>query len=345
MNTRTDEKSLFRTHAWTGIAAAAVLGLTACGGDGDADTGGEGGEGTHAVEHRFGTAEVEAPEDGELTVVALGRSDAEVALALGAQPAGVYDWMWMGEENHGVGPWAVDLVEEEPTYIGAAGEDYDFELIQSLAPDVILNVNSDYDEATHNRLSGIAPTVSGPEGAAPWMPGWDHQVELIAEALGVPEEGEQLIADVEEELASYAEENPEFSELTAVSAGKGAEQFGLNVGQDMRWRILEELGFELYSEAETAVGDSDAYFVDVSEEQVEVFNADIGVFFASGWTYEELTGDPLLNSLDVVEDERAVFIDPDSDLQAAFAAGNALSIPVVLEELTPQLQEAAAEVE
>ena len=46
-----------------------------------------------------------APPDGELTVVAMGWSDAEVALALGGTPVAVYDWQGFGESNTGVGPW------------------------------------------------------------------------------------------------------------------------------------------------------------------------------------------------------------------------------------------------
>ncbi|WP_258934712.1 hypothetical protein [Nesterenkonia pannonica] len=73
-----------------GVAALALT-LTACGG-GDTDaaeeTGDEGaGTGTATAEHMYGTTEVELPEDGELRVVALGWSDAEVALALAWSPS------------------------------------------------------------------------------------------------------------------------------------------------------------------------------------------------------------------------------------------------------------------
>lgn len=55
----------------------------------------------------YGPVEIPAPEDGELTVVALGWSDAEVALALGVQPVGASDWLGFGADNKGVGSWAV----------------------------------------------------------------------------------------------------------------------------------------------------------------------------------------------------------------------------------------------
>ena len=152
--------------ALTASLAALALGLTACGGGGgDDDSGGDGGSGGEAVtvEHNLGTTEIPAPEDGELDIVALGWSDAEVALALGHEPVAVMDWLGFGEETHGVGPWAADEVEGEPAVIERADGELDYEEIQALDPDLILNVNSDYDEATYERLSEIAPTVAGPE--------------------------------------------------------------------------------------------------------------------------------------------------------------------------------------
>ena len=54
---------------------------------------------------------------------------------------------------------------------------------------------------------------------------------------------------------------------------------------------------------------------------------------ARGFTLAETEGDPLLASLDVVADGRAVFIDPASELAGAWGASSVLSIPVVLDEL------------
>ncbi|WP_258934713.1 ABC transporter substrate-binding protein [Nesterenkonia pannonica] len=48
--------------------------------------------------------------------------------------------------------------------IPRSDEELDYEQIQAMEPDLILNVNSGYEEDEYNRLSEIAPTVSGPEG-------------------------------------------------------------------------------------------------------------------------------------------------------------------------------------
>lgn len=348
----------------TAVFAASALALTACGDTADNDdaNGAEdtGTEATDAeetdaeatdddngeddgilavVDHKYGPTEVPEPEDGELSVVALGWSDAEVALALGVEPIAIQDWLGFGEENHGVGPWATDLVSGEPDVIPRADAELDYELIQSLNPDVILNVNSGYDEEEYNRLNEIAPTISGPEDAANFNPGWEAQTQLVADALGLSEDGEELIAQTQQSIDDARDAHPEFDGLEAVTGSKFDAAYGLHTQGDMRWDILELLGFDMYGPA-ADIADPENFYADVSEEQVEIFDADIAVLFPIGYTVEELAADPLLASLDVVEEDRSVLLDDSEPLVQAFSAGSPLSIEVVLDELTPQLAEA-----
>ncbi|GAA4920858.1 iron-siderophore ABC transporter substrate-binding protein [Nesterenkonia rhizosphaerae] len=333
------------------VMAASALALTACGGGGDGDSATEGdagsaspaaeGDGVLAVvEHMYGPTEVLEPEDGELRVVALGWSDAEIALALGVEPIAVHDWQSFGEESHGVGPWAADLFDDvDPEVIPRTDGDLDYEYIQSLAPDLILNVNSGYDEAEYNRLSEIAPTISGPEGAANYNPGWEKQTQLVADALGLSAEGTELIEETHTKIEEAREAHPEFEGVEAITGSKFGEAYGLNLSGDMRWDILELLGFQMYAPADE-LNNGEDFYADISEEQVEIFDADVAVLYPIGYTLEELQADPLISSLDVVQEDRAVFLEGDSDLSMAFSAGSPLSIELVLEELTPQLAEA-----
>ncbi|MCT1607499.1 iron-siderophore ABC transporter substrate-binding protein [Nesterenkonia massiliensis] len=333
------------------VLAASALALTACGGGGDGDRATEGdtgsaspaaeGDGVLAVvEHMYGPTEVLEPEDGELRVVALGWSDAEIALALGVEPIAVHDWQSFGEESHGVGPWAADLFDDvDPEVIPRTDGDLDYEYIQSLAPDLILNVNSGYDEAEYNRLSEIAPTISGPEGAANYNPGWEKQTQLVADALGLSAEGTELIEETHTKIEEAREAHPEFEGVEAITGSKFGEAYGLNLSGDMRWDILELLGFQMYAPADE-LNNGEDFYADISEEQVEIFDADVAVLYPIGYTLEELQADPLISSLDVVQEDRAVFLEGDSDLSMAFSAGSPLSIELVLEELTPQLAEA-----
>ncbi|GEM_PF-6176434 len=54
-----------------------------------------------SVPTRFGDVEI---ENQPQRIVSLGWADAEIALALGVRPVGVFDWNRNG--GKGVGPWA-----------------------------------------------------------------------------------------------------------------------------------------------------------------------------------------------------------------------------------------------
>lgn len=296
------------------------------------------------VDTMFGPVEIPQPDDGELTVVALGWSDAEVALALGVQPVAVYDWMGFGEDQNGVGEWATDLFDTPPTVLVNVSGEVDLEQIQGLNPDLILNVRSANDEQLFNDLSRIAPTVYGPEGAPAYATAWRDQTQQIADALGQSDAGAALIADVEADIADAAAANPEFEGLTAVVGTKFGDAYGAYVDGDARWDLLSELGFVAPAEIEE-LDTGGGFFGAVSLEQVLVFEADVAVLFPIGYTLEELESDPLLASLDVVTEGRAVLLPPDGELSEAFSAASILSIPIALEGIVPQLAEAAANVQ
>ncbi|ARQ67563.1 iron-siderophore ABC transporter substrate-binding protein [Streptomyces marincola] len=328
------------------LAALAALGLllTACSGSDGSGEGGEAGGGDllASVETMFGTVDIPEPADGDLTVVALGWSDAEAALALGVKPVAVYDWLPFGEENKGVGPWATDLFgEDTPTVIENVDQSLNYEQIQSFEPDLILNVRSANDEAQYERLSSIAPTVYAPQGTAAYATDWRTHTRLIAESLGRAEEGEELVTEVEGRIVEAAAEHPEFAGLSAVTGSKFGEAYGAYLPGDARFDLLEQLGFALHAPV-AELPASGGFFAPVAAEQVEVLDAEVAVLFPIGYTLDELREDPLVQSLDVVDEGRAVLLDAEGDVSMAFSAASVLSIPPALDGLLPQLAGAVA---
>lgn len=206
-------------HAYTAVAGTALLALTLSGCAGQtapATTPGETDDTAAPLatvaDTLYGPIEVPQPEDGELTVVALGWSDAEVALALGVTPVAVYDWQGFGTDSKGVGPWATELFgDQSPTIIQNVGDALDYETIETLDPDLILNTRAAADEAVYNRLSSIAPTVYAPTGTADYGTSWDVQTAQVAQALGLDSEGTTLIASVETTITAAADAHPEFA--------------------------------------------------------------------------------------------------------------------------------------
>lgn len=290
----------------------------------------------------FGAVEIPEPADGELTVVALGWSDAEVALALGVTPVAVYDWQGFGEDNNGVGPWAAELFgDTEPVIIQNVGDALDYETIASLDPDLILNTRSGGDEEQFERLSTIAPTVYAPAGTAAYGTAWDVQTLQVAQALGKQADGETIVADIEAQIEAAAAAHPEFEGLTAVTGTKFGDQYGAYIAGDFRWDLLEALGFT----QNPPVLDLPAqgFYVPLSAEQVSALDADVAVFFPIGFTLEELLADSLIASLNVVQDNRTVFLASDDELTQAFSAASPLSIPLVVDGLAAQLADVVAD--
>lgn len=320
----------------TAIAAVAItaVALTGCS---SAGTDGEGGELLATVEDTlYGPVEIPEPEDGELTVVALGWSDAEVALALGVVPVATSDWLGFGADQNGVGPWAQDALGGATLEVYESPFDgYDYEAIDALEPDVILNTRGAADEEQFNRLSEIAPTVFAPEGTGDFATSWDVQVTQIATALGLEDEGADVVAGIEESIDAAAAEHPQFEGVTAVTGTKFGEAYGAYIAGDFRWDLLESLGLV----QNPAVLDLPAsgFYVAISAEQISALDAEVAVFFPIGFTLEEMLADPLIGSLPVVTENRTVWLESESELAQAFSAASPLSIPIAVDGITDEL--------
>ncbi len=338
---------LRKKMAWIGVAAAASLALAGCS-TSSTDTSGEGAESGESLEGQvrvidteFGPVELPEGDPADWKVVALGWSDAEAALAVGIQPVGVYDWMNFGEADKGVGPWATELFGDvDPVVWPNVDFTYDYEAIATLEPDLILNVRSAMDPEQHEHLEQIAPTLGAPKGAAPYTVDWREHAHMIADALERQSVGDQAVAASEQALESLKEDNPEFHDVTAVVGTKFGDAYGVYLPGDTRWDLVEALGFSLYPPVKDL--EAEGYYADVSAEQVSVFDADVAVFFPIGYSLDEMEQDPLLSSLDVVKDGRAVMLAEDSKEAEAFSAGSVLSVPLAATDLVPQLQEAVS---
>ncbi len=294
-----------------------------------------------SIDTMFGPVDLPEGDPHDWKVVALGWSDAEAALAVGIQPVAVYDWMGFGEEDKGVGPWATDLFgDETPEVFPNVDATVDYEAVAALEPDLILNVRSAGDAEQYERLSSIAPTVSGPEGTEPYAVDWRTHFTMIADALGQTDKSETSLAEAEGTISDLAQENPQLQGLTGVVGTKFGDAYGAYLPGDTRWDLLADLGFTLNPPVEEL--EAAGFYAPVSAEQISVFDADVAVFFPIGYTLEEMENDALLSSLAVVKDGRAVMFADTSEEAQAFSAMSVLSVPLAAKALTPQLTEAAA---
>ncbi|WP_369139143.1 iron-siderophore ABC transporter substrate-binding protein [Modestobacter versicolor] len=319
----------------------AALVVTGCGSGSDDTAGSGGGEASGpassdafpvTVPTAFGDVTV---EEEPVRVVALGWGDAETALALGVQPVGASDWLAFGGE--GVGPWAEGLYDEAPEIIETLEPSY--EAIAALQPDLILDTKSPATQERFDTLSEIAPTISQPEGADPYLTSSADQLEMVGQALGKAEEAADLQAEIDQAFTDAAAEHPEFDGTGVAVAAYSSEGFGAYVRGDARVDFMEQLGFTL----EPAIQDlaTDSFFVSVSEEQLPLLDAGLTVAFPIFVDASEITGNPLWQSIPSVTAGNAVVLD-DETLASAFSIGTPQGIQYALENAVPLFADALA---
>lgn len=353
-------------------ASAALTLLAACGEDATTDTGGtatdaaaeadagadtEGAAETAAgatqdadafpvtIEHAFGQTTIEAAPERVATVA---WSNHEVPLALGVVPVGMSRATWGDDDGDGVLPW----VEEQLAELGGQTpvlfdetDGIDFEAVADTDPDVILAAYSGLTQEEYDTLSQIAPVVAYPETA--WTTSMTDMIDLNSQALGLAEEGQQLVADLEAQVAEVAEAHPELADTTALFAWVDANdlsQIGYYTTGDPRAGLLEQLGMGVPALVAQTSPDAGSFFQTVSAESADSFeDVDLIVTYgaADGSVEELLTGDPLLSTIPAVEQGRVLVLEDDTPL-AASANPSPLSVGWGLEDYVDQLTGALA---
>lgn len=277
-------------------------------------------------------------------VVALGWSDGAIALELGTKPVAIYDWMGFGEATKGVGEWdAPKFGEDTPVLISAQSQgDFNYQQIEELEPDLILNVRAASDSKVTDQLAKIAPVVTAPADSGDFAVNWKTQTQLIGKALGASSAADELIATTDATSERLKNENPAFAGKTFVSAVKYGTAYGAYLAGDARFDVFAGLGF-VQNPPITGL-QSSGFFAQVPVERVNDLNSQVAMFSTIGLPFADLENDARLNSLPVVRDGRAVRLAEDDPSIQALSAGTPVSLNFALERVTPLLTEAAARI-
>jgi iron complex transport system substrate-binding protein len=316
-----------------------ALALAGCGSDAEpaTDTPAAGDGGFPAkVEHKFGTTTVPSKPE---RIVVVGLTEQDTVLALGYKPIATTEWY--GDQPHAVWPWAREaLGDAKPTVLSAA-DGFQFERIATLRPDLIIGVNSGMKRADYDKLSRLAPTVPAGKGSTEYFSPWDQQVELIAAALGKPEEGRALVRRIKDDYAEAAAAHPEFAGKTVTFSQNGFYDGLIYVYPDgLNTDFLTMLGFTINPKL-TPLTERTGEQVAVSAERMGVLDADVIVFATEQPSdITALKKVPTFDRLPAVADNRAVYTD--GTLAGAIYFISPLSLPYVLERLVPQLEAAVA---
>lgn len=324
------------------LIALLALAVVGCGSSDEETTGTQtavatgGGEFPAKATHKFGTTVV--PEEPQRIVIA-GLTEQDAVLALGYAPIATTEWF--GEQPGAIWPWARAAMGEQNPIVLEAPEGFPFEEIAALRPDLIIGTNSGMQREDYDKLSAIAPTIAGVEGGTDYFSPWDEQTLLIAEALGKKAEGEELIAGIEDEYAEVAAEHPEFAGKTATYSQCGFYDGLIYVyppGLDTDF--LSYLGFEINPKL-TPLIEVEGEQVTVSAERLDVLESDAIVFACDEPnSVPALKKVPTFDKLPAVAENRSVYTDP--TLAGAIYFTSPLSLPYVLDHLTPELARAVA---
>lgn len=333
------------------LTGAIALSLAACSSGGQEADSGSSHENTASsdafpveIEHALGTTTIEEQPE-RVAAIAWGNQD--VPLALGIAPVGTdaQVWNWTGDAEPGLYEWTTSGYEEigaeEPTVFDVT-DGLDFEAIADSNPDVILGALSGLTEEDYATLSEIAPVVAYPENA--WYTPWRDQITINAEALGLGTEGEELVADLDQQIDEATAEASELEGKTAAFFYMNAADLGsvsLYTSGDPRTAFLEDLGFQT-PESAVEAAESGSFFVDIAAENADELNdVDVIVSYGGDELIEALEDHPLWGTLPAVQNGSVVTIG-DGDALSAAVSPTALSIPWVLEDYVELLDEAAA---
>ncbi|MFD7609318.1 iron-siderophore ABC transporter substrate-binding protein [Streptomyces sp. NPDC059828] len=326
-------------------SALLLLTATACGDGSDpgtpsAKSGATASSGKSAfpvtLTHKYGSTTITAEPK---RIVTVGLTDQDAVLALGKVPVGTTEWL--GGYEGAIGPWARDELSggRTPTVLKDTGTGPQVEKIAALRPDLILALYGGLTKEQYRSLSAFAPVVAQPKEYNDYGIPWQEQTKTIGRALGKEAEAVKAVESTEGEIAAEAQEHPEFKGASAVMATpyEGMFVFG---SQDPRSRILTGLGLTLPGGLDKAIGDQ--FGANISKERTDLLDQDAIVWIVGDPAKDtaKLHADASYKNLKVVREGREVFVDESSDYGHATSFVSVLSLPYVIERLSPQLSAA-----
>ncbi|WP_130011617.1 iron-siderophore ABC transporter substrate-binding protein [Serinicoccus sediminis] len=314
-------------------ALTLALALSACGdssgsddpGDGaGGETSGSTGEASDSafpvtVEHAFGETTIEEEPERVATVA---WANHEVPLALGVVPVGMSEATWGDDDGDGVLPWVEDALAEmdaETPVLFDETDGIDFEAVADTQPDVILAAYSGLTQEEYDTLSQIAPVVAYPELA--WGTTWQQMVELNSQALGMADEGDALVEELEGYVSDTVADYPELEGMSAMFSSHSTDdlsQVGFYTTHDPRALFLEELGMTTPELVAERSAESETFYETVSAENADLFgDVDLLVTYGDDALLAQLQDDALVSEIPAVEDGAVVMLENDTPLAAA----------------------------
>lgn len=291
------------------------------------------------VEHAYGDTTI--PEQPQ-RVVTVGVTEQDTLWALGVKPVGVTEWY--GEYDFASWPWADEARGDSEPEVLTTSDGLDFEAIALLDPDLIIGTNAGLTEEDYDRLSDIAPTVAHSGDYSMYFEPWDVQTLQIGEAVGLKDEAQQLVDDIDAQFAEAAEAHPEFTGKSIVFLQNAIYDGAAIAYQDgLSTDFLTDLGFTIPAEIDAyAPEDSSGGQASIPVENLDVLNAaDVLIWGTeSDDDITALEDEPFVTAISAMQNKSVVYTD--GVTAGAIYFTSALSLPYVLDSLVPALADAVA---
>ncbi|WP_338887818.1 iron-siderophore ABC transporter substrate-binding protein [Rhodococcus sovatensis] len=329
------------------VSAAAMLtvALAACSSGSSSDQGQPEKDWTPVtVEHALGTTTIESKPERVATV---NWANQEVPLALGVVPVGMAAANFGDDDGDGILPWVDAKLDElggETPVLFDETDGVDFEAVADTEPDVILAAYSGLTQEVYDQLSEIAPVVAYPETA--WGTPWREMITVSSEALGLADEGKQLVADLDAQIEEAVAARPGITGKSAMFLTHvdttNLSEVSFYTTHDTRTMFFEDLGMTTPESVATASATTDKFSLKQSAEQADAFgDVDIIVTYGGDELVSALEADPLLSQMPAVANKAIVALPSDGPLGTA-SNPTPLSISWVLDDYLDLLDKAAA---
>ncbi|MGH3243108.1 MAG: iron-siderophore ABC transporter substrate-binding protein [Spirillospora sp.] len=313
-----------------------TLGLAACGDGAETDPGaGKPAAGAGfpvRVQHKYGTTEIKTPPE---RVVTVGMTDQDAVLALGVKPVGVVEFSGLGLAIDKF-PWsAAKWGGTTPKVVGQR-EDFKFEQIAALRPDLIIGLYTGMKKNQYDKLSKIAPTVAQSGQYPDYGMPWKDMTLITGQALGRQAQAKELVAAVDRRFAQAREQGGQLAGKTfAVADPFKPGQYAVFGPTDPKVEFMKGLGMTVPDEIAKAAGKEQAAVI--GSERLDLVDVDRLVFLSSLPDAQKMVErDKVYAGLKVAKENRTVFV-PYNPTGAAVSFNTVLSIPYAIDQMVPLL--------
>ena len=267
----------------------------------------------------------------ERIAVVTGANDVDNTLALGVTPVWADDWQASYE-------WTTAAGSEDIETRGEVSDTIPAEDVATSEPDLIIAIQTDADilGASYEKLAAVAPVLT--TEAPSWDIGWQDTVRLIGSTLDLSDRADDVITDVDAQIADAAAANPEFqgTSLSFVLWLQGNETLTFRSFEGSPTAdLFTSLGFAASPNAAQFSRDN----LLLSPENYGLIDADVVLVASPQEQFDKLLQVPTFASVPAIAEQRYALIDLDVEKEVGWAMGwpSALSTPWLVDKVAPPL--------